>query len=484
MTQAEIQLLIDQIVTGANYRANQLNPLLTDMLTASYGPMFIDNVPPDNSNDETEGYRLGSIGYDTLSQRFYICKDASAGAADWVLIPADANYEWKSYAAAGESINLSQNTSVFKAYNTDTVTNVNCYVNLPANPYTGKVVILYFENEMNTFTINDNSGTPIFSDTIPLGQQYTITYGGVAWEIVGVSNINPATVTGIAVSKVGGVNVADALSINFSGTAVTVTSGAGRAANVAINPISGIDVQRNGSVRKADAQFINFAPTFFDVDANGDGADISFVQKIVVTKDTAARSTTATGFDFGGPLFDTVSMVGTIATVTMNGAKTLTLAGANAPAVTDDGSAGAGYSRGSVAVNTGTLLRTYICTDNTIGAAQWRRVTEDNGYVTAGITNNGSLGAAANISSVLLTGTGSIGLYGFSLPPLAYTGKKVFVSFKNTSATTNLVIGTMQVFANASVIENIPSLTIAPNSYKLIMYVCTNEATQTWVRMQ
>jgi hypothetical protein len=177
-------------------------------------------------------------------------------------------------------------------------------------------------------------------------------------------------------------------------------------------------------------------------------------------------------------------MVGTIATVTMNGAKTLTLAGANAPAVTDDGSAGAGYSRGSVAVNTGTLLRTYICTDNTIGAAQWRRVTEDNGYVTAGITNNGSLGAAANISSVLLTGTGSIGLYGFSLPPLAYTGKKVFVSFKNTSATTNLVIGTMQVFANASVIENIPSLTIAPNSYKLIMYVCTNEATQTWVRMQ
>jgi hypothetical protein len=94
MTQAEIQLLIDQIVTNANYRANQLNPLLTDMLTASYGPMYIDDVPPTNSNDETQGYRLGSIGYDTISQRFYICKNPAAGAAEWQLIPVDANYEW------------------------------------------------------------------------------------------------------------------------------------------------------------------------------------------------------------------------------------------------------------------------------------------------------------------------------------------------------------------------------------------------------
>jgi hypothetical protein len=484
MTQAEIQLLIDQIVTNANYRANQLNPLLTDMLTASYGPMYIDDVPPTNSNDETQGYRLGSIGYDTISQRFYICKDATAGAADWVLIPADANYEWKSYAAASESIILSQNTSVFKAYNTDTVVNVNCSVFLPENPYAGKVVILYFENEMNSFTINDNDGTAIFSGLIPLGQQYTITYGGVAWEIVGVSNINPASLSGIDVNK-GATSITNATAINFIGSSVTVASGVGGSADVTISPAAGVDIRRESVLRKAAAQFINFNSYFFDVDPNTTGADVTFVQRITITKDLAARSTAAIGFDFAGTLFDTVSMTGVTgntATVTMNGAQTLTLTGAIAPAVTDDASGG--YSRGSVAVNTGTLLRTYICTNNTIGAAQWRRVTEDNGYVTAAITNNGSLGAAASISSVLLTGTGSIGLYGFSLPPSAYTGKRVFVSLKNTSPTTNLVIGTMQVFANSSVIENITSLTVAPNSYKLLMYVCTNEGTQTWVRMQ
>jgi hypothetical protein len=481
MTQAQIQALINQIVPGANYRANQMNPLLTDILTAAYGPMFIDNAPPAVSEDETQGYRPGSVAYDTVSQRFYICKDATAGAADWVLIPADANYEYKSYANPSEGISLGQNTSVFKAYNTDTVVNITCSVSLPADPYAGKVVILYFENVMNQFDINDSTGTPILSGaslTIPAGQQYTITYGGVQWEIVGVSNINPSTLSGVAVSK-GATNVPNTTFLNFIGSAVTVAP-SGSGANVTINDTAGVDMQRGGTLRKAAAQFINFNSYFFDVDPNGIGADVTFVQRITVTKNTAARTTTANTFDFNGSLFDTVS-TGTTATVTMNGAKTLTLAGTTIPAVTDDGIAG--YSRGSVAINTGTLLRTYICTDNTTGAAQWRRITEDNGYESPTLIARavGDITLSPSTANVVFAALASpINGASIVLPANAYVGKKVFISFRSdTTSGVQIRNGSANLQFTTSAISGATTTTPV-----MIIAVCTNESTQTWVRLQ
>jgi hypothetical protein len=480
MTQAEIQLLIDQIVTGANYRANQLNPLLTDMLTASYGPMYIDDVPPTNSNDENQGYRLGSIGYDTLSQRFYICKNPAGGAAEWQLIPVDANYEWKSYAATQETISLGQNTSVFKAYNTDTAVNTKCSVVLPENPYTGKVVVLYFENEMEQFTIKDSDDVPIGAADIliPAGQQYTITYGGVAWEIVGVSNINPASLSGIDVNK-GATSITNATAINFIGSSVAVAAGVGGSADVTINPISGVDIQRGGTLKKSDAQFINFNSYFFDVDPNSTGADVTFVQRITVTKDLTARSTTAIGFDFAGTLFDTVSMTGltgNTATVTMNGANTLTLSGAISPAVTDDASDG--YSRGSVAVNTGTLKRTYICTDNTTDAANWVRLTEDNGYQVQTATTSGqNYPLLRDTSSFLIIGA-NVSSMTLTLPSNQYNGKKIFIS--SQVSISGLVVNN---FNGSTVMSslNVSGSTTAP---KLLIFVCVDSVAQTWARLQ
>jgi hypothetical protein len=303
MTQAQIQVLIDQIVTNANYRANQMNPLLTDILTAAYGPMFIDNAPPTGGEDETQGYRPGSVAYDTLSQRFFICKDATAGAADWVLIPSDANYEYKLYSSAGDGMTLFQNTSVFKADNNSLAVNLGCYVDLPANPYRGKVVILYLQNSIDVFDIRDSSGVPIFAGaslTIVGGDQYTIVYNGAIWEIIGIANINPATLSGVAVSK-GVTIIPNTTFLNFSGASVTVTP-SGSGADVTINPISGIDVKEGGTTQKVGAQFINFDNVNFDVTANGLGADVAYLSSLGVRKNYSFRSSTASGFNYLGTM--------------------------------------------------------------------------------------------------------------------------------------------------------------------------------------
>jgi len=483
MTQAQIQLLIDQIVPNVNYRANQLNPLLTDMLTASYGPMYIDNTPPTSGNDETEGYRTGSVAYDTISQRFYICKDATAGAADWVLIPSDANYEYKLYASVGDGMSLLQNTSVFKADNNSLAVNLDCYVDLPPNPYRGKVVVLYFQDAINQFDIRDSSGVPISlgaSLTIPGGQQYTIAYNGSIWEIVGVSNINPATLSNLTVSKVGGASIPNSTSINFIGTAVTVAASGG-GANVTINPLSGVDITR-GSTTISAAQSITLTNNFA-LSGGAGVADIAYVSKIQIEQGGNPLTTSINsidGFNFIGAMLSGTSTAisGTKANITLNGAKTLTLGLSFQPGVNFDESQG--YSRGSVALNTGLLKRTYICTDNTTGAANWVRLTEDNGYISITPTEGGIATPNPDIANILFTNVGStINKYSVNVPANAYVGKKLYMTFQSS-------IGELGVRDNSgsTTFGSKFSVTATPGAPKLIIFVCANEGTQTWVRMQ
>jgi len=477
MTQAQIQVLIDQIQPNANYRANQMNPLLTDILTAAYGPMFIDNAPPTVSEDETGGYRPGSVAYDTLSQRFYICKDATAGAADWVLIPSDANYEYKSYANPSEGISLGQNTSVFKAYNTNTVVNITCSVSLPADPYAGKVVILYFENAMDQFDINDSTGTPIFAGaslTIPAGQQYAITYGGVQWEIVGVSNINPSTLSGVAVSE-GATNIPNTTFLNFIGAAVTVTpSGAG--ANVTINPVSGIDVKEGGTTIKPAAQFVNFNATNFDVTVNGLGADVAYLSSLGVRKDYVSKSTTATGFNYLGTMFEDITMSGNEALITSNGALTWYGFSNMIPSVNDDETLG--YSRGSFGINVGNLKRNYICIDNGTAAATWVSISEDNGYESPALLAAPALQLISNTANVAFAAVSTLAVTRINLPAFPYIGKKVYISFQSDV--------TSAQFRNSTPVSQFTAVIsgATPANPKMIVAVCIDDVTQTWVRLQ
>ena len=481
-TQAQIQVLIDQIVTNANYRANQMNPLLTDILTAAYGPMFIDNAPPSSGEDETQGYRPGSVAYDTVSKRFYICKVATAGAADWVLIPSDANYEYKLYSSAGDGMTLLQNTSVFKADNNSLAVNLGCYVDLPANPYRGKVVILYLQNSIDQFDIRDSSGIPIYAGaglTIIGGDQYTVVYNGSIWEIIGIANINPATLSGVAVSE-GVTNIPNTTFLNFIGAAVTVTpSGAG--ANVTINPVSGIDVKEGGTTEKVAAQFINFDNVNFDVTSNGLGADVAYLSSLSVRKDSAPRSTTATGFNYLGTMFEDITMSGNEAEITSNGAITWYGFANMIPGASDDDTQG--YSRGSIGVNSGSLKRNYICDDNTTAAATWIRISEDNGYESPTLIARavGDITLSPSTANVVFAALASpINGASIVLPAYAYVGKKVFISLRSDTTS-----GVQIRNGAASIQFTTPAISGATTTTPvMIIAVCTNEATQTWVRLQ
>ena len=374
-TQTSILALINEIQTAANYPAIKMNPLLTQILAAAYGPMFISDTPPGLTTDENGGYRPGSVGYNTINRRYYICKSALAGNAEWILIPSDANFQSKEYSAVYDTISLNENTSVFKCTNTDIAVNLGCSVLLPSNPFNGKTLVLYFENAITDFFIKNSSEAIINggnSLTIPAGQQYTITYSGTAWEIVGVNNTTAGSPSGVDVSDVGGTVTTDTNNLTFLGSAVTVTSDGSGGTDIAINPLAGVDVTRGGTTVTA-AQEITFTSNFALTGGAGI-ANVAYVSKIGIEQDGTGLTgpgSTIGSFDFKGSMFLGANVVlnGSTAEITLNGAKVLELTGSLIPTASNDYSQG--YSIGSYARNTADLKRSFICRSNAVGAAVW-----------------------------------------------------------------------------------------------------------------
>jgi hypothetical protein len=476
MTQNDIIQLISEITTGANYPAIKMNPLLNNILAAAYGPMYIGSVPPSNTNDEVTGYRPGSVGYDTITKRYYICQSALAGNAVWILIPADSSYQVASYTTISQQVVCSVNTTVVKCTNDSVGGNLGCSLKLPANPYIGRTVLVYFDDSIITFTVRDSSGTAVvgaISLTIPAGQQYTFTYSGTAWEIVGVSNIAPATLSGVDVANTGGVVTTDTNKLTFLGTGATVANDGSGGTNITINPLAGIDVKEGGTTVKTAAQFVNFTASNFDVTVDGVGASVAFNQRITVKKDGAGISSQATGFDFIGPFFDSVAMNGTTAEVTLNGAKTWNGTGNTIPSVTDD--INSGYSVGSLGRNTGNLLRTYICRSNAVGAAVWDQITLDYKTQQISIASGGTYALDFNTAFVKLLGSASISTVTITATPYPYEGKTITVYATTTVGSINQV--------SLSTLSG--TITIATTGAKIasITFVCINAVGNQWIEI-
>ena len=485
LTQSEILDLINEIQTGADYPADKMNPLLTNILAAAYGPLYVGTIPPGNTDDENDGYRPGSVGYDTVTERFYVCQSALSGNAIWILIPADANYQYKLYSNADEFIALNQNTSVFKADNTDAAINTFCYVLLPANPYTGKVIILYFQDAINDFFIKDSSGVVITSGSqidIPAGQQYTITYNGVVWEIVGISNINPALASGVAVTK-GATSVPNITAVNFIGSSVTVASGGGGVADVTITPLAGVNVTRGAGTTVTAAQTIDFSNNFNVSGVGSPTASISYLSRIAIEQDgtlITTPSSTIGGFDFKGAMLSGSNLVlnGSTAEITLNGAKALELFGSSIPTANTDSTQG--YSTGSYARNLGDLKRSFICRFNAAGSAVWDRITEDSGYAFYNPISSGQdVQISYYVANVRLnTAAASTPNFTITVPRYAYVGKRLFIFTIKPISTLSVKGVGPQPFAT---IGNVPA-----NSG--IVMVCTDEGvdggiTQTWVQI-
>jgi hypothetical protein len=481
MTQNDILVLINEIQTAADYPATKMNPLLTKILAAAYGPMYIGSVPPSNTNDENAGYRPGSVGYDTITERFYICETALSGNASWILIPTDAKFTTINYKAAFDLVSTDVNVSVIKTTNNN-ILNTGCGIKLPANPFIGKTVFVYFVDAINQFTVKDSSGVIVVGAnnlTIPAAQQYTFSYSGTAWEIVGVNNTTAGTVSGVDISDVGGVVTNNTNQITFLGTSVTVASDMVGGTNVTISPVTGVDIEVNTVALASPADFINITGSNLVAAVNTTGINLTYVSKIGIQKNGTTLTSgfySVGSFNFKGTMFDTVDFnVGLdVVNVESNGPKTWTGIANVIPGLTDD--AASGYSRGSVGYNNGNINRTYICTDNTIGAAQWRQITLDTKpvVISTPIINNQVITTTPDTAFLSINATALISNFTVNAPLYPYTGKTLTVYYNPTQ-----VQATKNIMKLAALGGEITGINLNAK-YSSVTFVCTNASTNTW----
>ena len=158
-TKPQIQVLINAIQPEVEFPAESMNVLLTQMLNASFGPLWksaIDGAAPVATDDETLGYRAGSVGYNSSTDRVYLCVSATAGAASWVLASLDKGVVTQSL-GMGDTFQATTSTSTIIL---GTV-GIGATVKLPANPYLGKVVSFITQNVTVNLYIKNAAGTAV-----------------------------------------------------------------------------------------------------------------------------------------------------------------------------------------------------------------------------------------------------------------------------------------------------------------------------------
>jgi hypothetical protein len=126
-TQAELQALIDNIVTGANFPATQMNPLLQGILNQAYSESVVQEI-------------------------------AMVNAATTQLT-----------SQCGSAV-LSNSVSTYT-------------VKLPANPLVGQKVVIFISatGTVGTLSIKDSDGIAVASTSAVAFDTITYSYTGTAW---------------------------------------------------------------------------------------------------------------------------------------------------------------------------------------------------------------------------------------------------------------------------------------------------------------
>ena len=181
-TQAEIQVLINQIVPNGQYKAIQMQPLLTSML--EFGAFWSSSVAgdvPTVTDDSDSGYKAGSVGYNSNNSRAYVCSDPTVGAAVWSLLTDDKGVEVLTMTNGATVQSLVNTTAINLA---GSVTNYT--LKFPANPYTGKQVTIFITGSVSgTLTFQSSAGASVGALTPVTLDTYTFAWSGSAWIQVG-----------------------------------------------------------------------------------------------------------------------------------------------------------------------------------------------------------------------------------------------------------------------------------------------------------
>lgn len=159
-TIANIAQRIALIITGANSTANLVRPILNDTLNVATA-FYSGATDPGAANDNTQNYRPGSFGYNTATQRYYICRNASTGAAVWELISLDSLYVNFSFASLSTT-QFSERTAFARATASGVIDEAT--FELPDLPYLGKSLdIIIFGNITTGINIGNAAGANQFS---------------------------------------------------------------------------------------------------------------------------------------------------------------------------------------------------------------------------------------------------------------------------------------------------------------------------------
>lgn len=142
-TKSNLQDLINQIVEGGNYTANELRPLLTYLLNGIYSPFFSASSNPGSGNNQTQTYKAGSLGRNTSTGRYFVCSASDGTTATWDQLTSDRGYQAIA-ASASSTQTINNNTDVLVYSGSQN----GVTLNMPtiANSYTGKRIKIFFSS--------------------------------------------------------------------------------------------------------------------------------------------------------------------------------------------------------------------------------------------------------------------------------------------------------------------------------------------------
>lgn len=135
-TSASILTAIGEIITGAKYKANQMRPLLQNIFNVS-SSFYSGTSDPGSSNDNTQNYRIGSLGRNTNTGRYFICVNANTGAAVWDNLNDDFLVSTATF-DDGSTTAIPLRTAYFKATASESIDEAT--FTLPAPTYVGKEI--------------------------------------------------------------------------------------------------------------------------------------------------------------------------------------------------------------------------------------------------------------------------------------------------------------------------------------------------------
>ena len=196
-TRDQIQDLINQIVAGGSYTADELRPLLSIVLGSIYGPFYSATSNPSTSNNQTQNYKTGSLGKNSSTGRYFVCSSATASAATWEQVSIDLGIQNVNYTSAGQSQSISNNRAVVIYSGTQD----NTTVNLPAadSCYTGKRIKVFFSSPAQNTGLGvsffmSGSPTPISINGFTQNQYSSsstldFVFNGSNWSVCQVSSL-------------------------------------------------------------------------------------------------------------------------------------------------------------------------------------------------------------------------------------------------------------------------------------------------------